>query len=323
MAVNFQIQANQQDITKLIQDRLLALRITNEAGMVSDTVELSLDDRNNKIAWPEKNAQLKISIGFKNKGLVSMGTYIVDELEHTGPPATLTIRAKAADMIASLKSPQTRSWDEVKLGDLITSIATKHGLTAKVSSSLASIKLSHLTQTQESDLHLLTRLAKNYDAITKPVSGCLIFLTQGEAKAASGQELPATTINANKIINHRMVQSERYQYKSVKSYWHDIGTATKYSVIAGHSEPAYTLRQTYNNADDAKHAAQAKLKAFNRGVGMLSLTLIGQLTLQAASKIILTNIREPIAGEWLITRVLHQLNAQGFTTQLDAELPNT
>jgi phage protein D len=31
-----------------------------------------------------------------------MGLYIIDDIEHSGPPNTITIRGKAADMLASI-----------------------------------------------------------------------------------------------------------------------------------------------------------------------------------------------------------------------------
>ena len=47
-----------------------------------------------------------------------MGAYTVDELELSGPPQTLTIRARAADLRQSLKAPKTRAWDATTLGAL-------------------------------------------------------------------------------------------------------------------------------------------------------------------------------------------------------------
>ena len=46
-----------------------------------------------------------------------MGLYTVDELELSGPPDTLTIRAKAANIRSSLKEHKTRAWDDTTLGD--------------------------------------------------------------------------------------------------------------------------------------------------------------------------------------------------------------
>ncbi|SMG64540.1 Phage late control D, partial [methanotrophic bacterial endosymbiont of Bathymodiolus sp.] len=168
MTPDFRIHADSQDITERIQDRLLSLRVTDEAGIKSDTVELNLDDRDGLVIWPVHGAELEISLGYRETGLVRLGLYIVDEVEHSGPPNTLTIRAKASDMRQSLKAPQTRVWDNVTLADLVSSIASEHGLVPKISDSLASIGYTHLDQTEESDLHLLTRLGRENNAVTKP-----------------------------------------------------------------------------------------------------------------------------------------------------------
>jgi phage protein D len=86
MRPDFQILADQQDITTRLQDRLLSLHITDEAGFRSDTVELQLDDRDGKIEWPKHGAELDISLGYRSTGLTAMGRYVVDEIVHTSPP---------------------------------------------------------------------------------------------------------------------------------------------------------------------------------------------------------------------------------------------
>jgi phage protein D len=44
---------------------------------------------------------LEISLGDGENQLTRMGLYIVDEIEHSGPPNTITVRGKAADMRTS------------------------------------------------------------------------------------------------------------------------------------------------------------------------------------------------------------------------------
>jgi hypothetical protein len=61
---------------------------------------------------------------------------------------------------------------------------------ALVSQQLALIAIEHIDQSNESDLHLLTRLARQHGAVSKPVAGFLVFVFKGEAKSATGQQLP-------------------------------------------------------------------------------------------------------------------------------------
>jgi Bacteriophage probable baseplate hub protein len=323
MQPDFQILADKKDITDAIRDCLLSLSITDEAGTQSDTVEIQLDDRDSQIEWPRLGAELEVSIGYRASGVVWMGLYIVDEVEHTGPPATMTIRGKAADMRASIKAPKTRSWDKVTLDDLVQTIAGEHGLAATVSESLSNTFIEHIDQTNESDVHLLTRLAREHGAVAKPVAGQLLFVPRGEARTATGQSMSVITIETSAISRHRMTQAEREKYHSVKAYWHDSESAEKISVNVGDGKPAYSIRHTYANAQEATQAAYAKLKMLNRGTGTLSLTLIGNAGIQVEGKIELSGIRDPINGEWLVSRDEHQLSGQGYITRCDAEIPNS
>lgn len=322
MIPSFKILANQQDITNTIRDRLLSLRITDEAGNQSDTVDLQLDDRDAKIQWPSHGAELEISLGTNQNQLTRMGLYTVDDIEHSGPPNTITIRGKAADMRASIKAPKTRSWDGITLGALVQTIAGEHGLSAKISEQLALIAIEHIDQSNESDLHLLTRLARQYGAVSKPVAGFLVFVSKGEAKSANGQQLPLVEIPKHQISRHRMTQAERGKYQSVKAYWHNNDTAEKQSVLVGDGEPVFAIRHTYNDAQEATRAASAKLQSLLRGTATLSLTLLGRPELQAEGKFRIAGIRDPVDGEWVINRVEHQLDSSGLQTRCDAEVPN-
>lgn len=318
----FKIVADSQDITDRIRDRLLSLRITDEAGTTSDTVEIQLDDRDSKIEWPTHGAELEVFLGFSHVEMVRMGLFTVDEVEHTGPPSTLTVRGKAADMRASIKASKTRSWDNVMLGDLVSRVAADNGLTAKVSEEFATQLISHLDQTNESDLHLLTRLARDNGAITKPVAGFLVFAPKGDTKSVSGLELPAIAIKHSAIQLHRMTQAERGKYKSVRAYWHDAENADQQTVVIGEGEPTYSLRHTYPNNDEATRAATSKLQTLTRGVATLSLTVIGNANLQAEGRITVSGLRDPIHGDWSITRIEHQLDTQGFISRIEVETPS-
>ena len=326
MIPDFRILADNQNITERLQDRLLSLRVTDEAGLKSDTIEIKLDDRDGFVVWSAHGAELEVSLGYamengRSSGLTRMGLYVVDEVEHSGPPNTLTIRAKATNMRQSLKAPKTRAWDNITLADMVTTLANEHGLVPKISGVLAAVSYPHLDQTEESDLHLLTRLARENSAITKPVAGNLIFATRGEAKSISGQALATIQVTAQQVQRHQVVQAERSKYAAVVTHWHDAMSAERIPITVGQGKPVHTLRHTYPDSDQATRAARAKLEALQRGTGTLSLTLIGNSELMAEAKLNLQGIRNGVDGEWLIQRVEHQFDNQGFITRIEAETP--
>src|SRR5699024_6330028 len=125
------------------------------------------------LALPPRGAELRLALGWRGQPLVERGTYIVDEVEHSGAPDALTIRARSADMRQGLPGKRTQSWDDLTLGDIIATIAGRHDLAAKTGQTLQGIYLEHIDQTEESDLHFLTRLAERFDAIATVKAGNL------------------------------------------------------------------------------------------------------------------------------------------------------
>nr|VFJ91504.1 MAG: hypothetical protein BECKLFY1418B_GA0070995_10269 [Candidatus Kentron sp. LFY] len=322
MTPSFRIFADSVEITEAIRDRLISLSVTDEAGWQSDTVEIRLNDRDGVIELPRKGAKLDVRLGYREDGLVRMGLFVADELALSGPPDTLTIRGRAADMEAGLKEHKTRPWDDVTLGDMVAAIAAEHGLTPAVGDFLAPIDIPHLDQTEESDLHLLTRLARQYDAVAKPANGYLLFVPKGEAKTATGKTIPTVAIHRNQTAKHRVTLADRGKYQSVIAHWHDTGTGERVAVRVGEGSPAFTLRHLYPDAEAAKRAAEARLDRLNRGLGEISLTLkYGYPALFAEAKLVLSGFRRGVDGKWVATRVSHTLGDGGYETRVDAEMP--
>jgi len=204
----------------------------------------------------------------------------------------------------------------------VQTIAAEHGLQPKIADALASLPVPHLDQTNESDLHLLTRLAREHGAVAKPVAGFLVFVPKGEARSATGRQMETIELVSYQIQRHRFTEAERGKYLSVKAYWHDADQAEKQSVTVGDGEPVHAIRHTYANAQQATQAASTKLKSLQRGTASLSLTILASPHIQAEGKIRIHGIRDPVNGEWVLTRVEHQLDSSGLQTRCDTELPN-
>lgn len=322
MTPAFTIFANRQDISAIVHDRLVSLSVSDRAGSRSDTAELRLDDRDGTLELPPKGAELEISLGYEETGLVKMGLFTVDEIELSGPPDIMIIRAKAADMRKSLKEHKTRAWENITLEDLVGTIAAEHQLQPSIEATLGAVIIPHLDQTEESDLHLLTRLARQYDAVAKPASGFLLFVPKGQAKTATGRTIPAVAISRNQASSYRVTLADRGKYQAVQAYWHDTADGIRKSVQVGNGEPVFSLRHNYPDAERATAAATAKLDALNRGVATASLTFDeGNPALAAEARLTLSAFRKGLNGDWIATEVSHNLSDDGFSTRADAEVP--
>lgn len=319
MTPDFKILADTKDVTATIRGRFSSLTITDEAGQSSDAAELRLDDRAPHITLPRTGAKLDIAIGYRETGVARIGIYTVDEINLEGPPDTLAIRARAADLRKSLKSPNTRSFDNVTIGDLVAAIAAQHEFKYHVDASLADISFAHIDQTEESDIHLLTRLAKDHGAVAKAAGDTLLFVPRGAAKSAEGKMLPAVTLTRQDLTRWRVTIADRGKYGAVIAYWHDTASGERVEVKVGDGEPVYTIRRTYPEASVAKNAASAKLSEFVCGAATLSGNGPGDSRLAAEGKLTITGVREGINGTWTLTRVTHTIDGQGYRCGIEAE----
>jgi len=90
---------------------------------------------------------------------------------------------------------------------------------------------------------------------------------------------------------------------------------------AGAGDPAFRIRHPFPSQATAKAVARARLDTFTRGEAPLSAPLSGRADLVAESRAVLSGFRSGVKGEWSVTRVTHSLTPKGFTTALDAEVP--
>jgi phage protein D len=317
----FKVLADTFDISLRLKDRLVSIRTSDEAGFKADTCSIELDDRDGLIQLPRKGAKLEVFLGYRTSGLNQVGSYIVDEVSLSGPPDTMTISAKAADMREDFKSQKTRSFDNITLGDLVKTIAGENGLAGKVAGELAGVSFAHLDQTEESDLHLLTRLAKQHNGVAKVTHDLLIVAAAGQSKSVSGAVLPSVGINKSQVDSWHYVDADRGKYAAVTATWHNKTSGEKVIVSTSSAKPAYTLRHTYDNEQQAVEAAKAKLEELNQGAATMELSLaVGNSTLFAESALVLSGFRSGInGGNWTAKRVEHEFSNSGFTTRVSAE----
>lgn len=326
MKVAFQIIADGEDVTANFADRLIGLTVVDEAGNKSDRADIQVDDRDYAVALPETGAKLKISLGFVGD-LVEIGHFVVDEIGGTMAPDTLSIGAKAADMLGGIRARKSRSWRDVSVQDIVQKIASDHGLKPVISESLKAQKFAYLAQTTESDLNFLTRIAKGLDAVAKPAGGALVLAKRGENKAADGSDLPVFEVHKSQIAEGSWQINGRGKYRCVIVEWTDTNTAQVQTCKAGDGDPQLKMRHRYPNRAEAQRAADAALERGGRASGKIDIQLGGFWgDLMAEAKVKLAGIKPELEGEWLITSVTHRLGSTlitSFKAERDNEKANS
>lgn len=324
MSPDYRITLQGQTISPEFRARLGSLTLHDRRGMQADQLDITLTDDDGMLDIPPKGAEINLALGWKGQALIERGTFIVDEVEHSGAPDTLSIRASSADMRKGLPGKRTKSWDDITVSDIITTIAKRHDLTPSVGVKLAGIRITHIDQTDESDLHFLTRLAERFDAVATVKTGHLIFVPTGQATTASGLEIPPIQLRRQSGDQHRYIDADRDAYSGVTALWNDKAHAERIAVTVGDAENAQQLRHTYASEEEALDAAQAEWQRLQRGTAQFSITqAIADPEVFPETPVWCIGWKPKIdATPWVIIEVTHNLRANSYTTALQLETLN-
>jgi uncharacterized protein len=331
IAPTFKIIANNKNVTDKIRERFKSLRLVDSTGTTADTVEIALadHDRVNPLPLPPRGMELEVFIGYDGAAQ-RMGLFVVDEIEVSGFPGEMIIRARAAPYTESkggmrdLQSQKTRSWpDGTTIGAMVKRIAGEHRLKPAVSAALASIALPHTDQAHESDMDLLLRLAKRYDAVAKPAGGALVFTARGAASRVSGRDMPRVTLTPADGNVYRVTIASRDSSGACIAYYRDTRKAQRHEVKVGDGEPVIRLRMSYADRVSAENAARSAQRKRARAQRTIFYSLPGRPELAAEALVTMRGFRDGVDGDWLVTRAEHYVGSNGYRCTIEAEQPNT
>lgn len=225
----FKLEIDNKDITGKIQSRLMSLTLTDNRGFEADQLDLELDDADHKLRLPSRGDILTLELGWHGRPLTPKGEFVIDEIEHSGAPDRLTVRARSADLRAELNKKRDQSYHKQTIENVVSAIAARSELEFRVGKELKDITV-HIDQTGESDLSFLTRLAQQEGAIATIKNGVLLFILQGQNQSSSGKPLPMVEITRKAGDSHRFSLSDRDAYTGVVAKWWNIRTASEQTV---------------------------------------------------------------------------------------------
>ena len=305
-----------EDVTARVREHLVELRLTLTSDPASDTLQITLSDALGVLVRPAAERAIRVSLGYRDTGLTALGTYYHSETDVDLVPRRMVLRATAADLRANraFKAPRSRAWPATTLGQVVATIAAEHGYTPRVAPALAAQAIGHIDQTSESDMSLLRRLARGYDATVKAAGGALVVVPRGSGRSVGGAALPTYTASPGDgmVLSGRIGYRGRPRYESVQASYYDVATAGMVHVTAGTGEPRYVIREPRPDR------AQARLARLRRQTATLDLSVVGDPTLAAEGRIRTAGWGGGTDSVWSIARVVHTLSDRGFQSQVSA-----
>lgn len=328
----FSVSAEGKDITHALQQSLAELTMTDYGGATAKADELKITLLSETLALPTKGARLRVGLGF-NDQLVDKGWFVVSGVGSSGPPRRIEIYATAAPMNAQKQpgdvlSQKTRSWDNLRLADLVKTVATENGLVPKVAAELADIHIDHVDQVTESDANLLTRLARTWNAVSKPSGGYWLFLRQGDTANASGKQTGALVITPEEVSSWSYNEGERGSStgkataSSGKSsgkigvrYYDEADGKTKTTAV---DHEGTSMANPYTQPVKATADQQAKAKKTQARRNEQKMTVTGpcrpkHVPLTAESGVSTSGFGEREDRAWVVESLVFSLTPAGFS----------
>jgi uncharacterized protein len=309
--------------TGALNDRLLALEVTDQEGSQSDTVRILVDDRNGMLAIPPKGSVISVAMGYRETGLSFMGLFTIDTVTLSGWPQQMEIQAKSMDFTKLMKEQRSKHYDKKTLGDICDEIAGRHGLVNGCVGTMAQLKYDSVGQTEESDAHFLQAMADAHDGVFGVKNGVLIL----RKKAENLQGFAIVTRPGN-VMDYQFSFVDRNAHQGGEADWWDRKEAKRqrtkrYGKPGAGRGPSPAKSRVANLETNgeiiAEDRAQSRINSLARAEKHLSMTVVGSQYLRAEMILIVAGVRPVVDGAYRIKSVVHSLTGDGYKTNIEAE----
>lgn len=252
---------NGVDLSSRVNPRIIDLTLTEKRGDEADTLYLTIHNHDGQLAPPKAGKVLTLALGWESgddvlPGMVDKGSFRIDEVERSGPPDIITIRARSADLTGDYRTRRTKSWVDTTLGTIIQTIAGENGFSSRITGELAAIPIKAIEQAGKSDMAFVRDLGRRYDAVATVKAGTLIFMPLGSSTTPSGKALPTLRLSKVDGWSWTFRHEERTGADGVSAEYHDQEAGQRKTVTTGGSKPK-KLKKVYASKADAEKAAKS------------------------------------------------------------------
>lgn len=306
-----------RDVTREVSPYVLSVTYTDHVVGQSDDVQISLEDRDGLWRGPwllQAGNTLKLEIGYHGEPPLNCGEFEVDEVESSGPPDVVTIRALAAGPSAELRTRRNRAYEGQTLAQVCEAVAQRHKL--RLVGSIAGAAVDRISQENESDLAFLDRLAAENGYAFSIRAGQLDFILLDELETRA----PAFTLRRAECASYRMKSATHDVYRACEAtYQHP---ATKRTIRKTVEAPGVltgdTLKVRIRVATEAEAEARARaaLRRANAAANPASVTLEGNPRIMAGLNGTLAGWGSVFDGVYHVSTSVHRLSrGEGYVTE--------
>lgn len=320
----------QGGIASGLTSRNVSLTFTDNAGFENDKVSFVVDDDPPSIV-PPKDTKIGVTIGYRDQpsadpryaGVTQFcGTFYVDEVKFSKPPAQLAITAHANPTGNQFKKTKDRDWHQKKVGDILDKIAGENELTLRIDPAIADKLIDHIDQANVSDMQFVTTLSQRLGAVAKVAEGFLYVGEKGKLTSLAGEPLIPIVVHESECTTYSGLIQQRSVFSGVRARYNDLASGTEKIELFGEEGVTKTLPHRFATKQEAEDAAKGHMGDVSKEGETFSFTCVGNPRIVAETPIILSGFRPGIRTKWRADKVTHTLTASSYVTQVECKLPD-
>lgn len=336
--VSLSVRIDGHDVAGHFAPFLLEFCFTDNAHGKADEIQLALHNRDGRFtgSWrPRKGMRVEAAIvchDWEAPGTslsLPCGTFKIDEIECSGPPDKIQIKAVSADLTGSLReSNKTRAWEHSNLEALAGQIAAQNHLALHYAG--PPHPFERQDQRNESDLAFLNRLANERGMNCKAHNGSLVLVDVDRAEAAPGSLTIAKSGEMYSPASWSFkISSSGTDYKQARVAYTDPKTGDTHmaEVASGKAtdvtegEKTLALQKRVEDSRQAIALGKGELHKANAKEQTASLECLGCPRLAAGQMLELTGFGD-FSGRYFIKTATHRISGSGgYTTSLELTTP--
>lgn len=307
------------NITDEINGSVKTLTYTDVASGESDSLSLSLQDRDRKWmgGWaPRKGDHLSANAAFQDWNGegdhwgIYCGSFEVDDISMSGPPPACTIGAVSIPRSTAFNEEErTKNWEEVTVKEIAEEIAARAGISLYYEAE--EIVIKSMEQDKQNDCKFLYAVCEKYGLAMKVFAEKIIIFDEARYEAAP----PVVNLTYEDF-------AARYQYKSklegtytgAKIAYSDPGTGEDHIVTVGGGDRIKEINEEADSAADAQKKAVAALNNANKKDTTFSGTVKARRELIAGRCISISGFGAP-DGIYYLDKVVTKISGNGASQQ--------
>lgn len=312
------IEYNGKALSQKISDLVEGFSYNDVASGSSDTISLSLENMDKKWMneWmPQRGDSIKAKILLANweqvgiKSSFECGTFTIDDITIKGRPLTIDVGAVSQPANEGFTgTKKTKTWEKITVKEIASQIATDSKMalyyTAKT------ININKIEQSKEADSSFLYSLCSKYGLAMKVYSNRLVIFDEEEY-----ENKPAVIkLTEGDLLSWTYNTTTAGTYTGARVAYTDPDTGKTISFTTGQPGRLYDVNVSVDSKYDAELQAKARLRAENKKMNTLNITIVGNPNIIASSVVSVSGLGK-ISGYYYVDSVSHSLG-NGYTMSL-------